>query len=59
MLAKQGLRILQEPSSLTAQIQKAKYFPKASFLEASLGYRPSFAWRSIFNARALLSHGLL
>jgi hypothetical protein len=59
MLAKQGWQILQEPSSLTAQILKAKYYPKNSFLQASLGSRPSFAWRSIANARSLLSKGLV
>jgi len=59
MLAKQGWRILQEPSSLTAQILKAKYYPKNSFLQASLGSRPSFAWRSIANARPLLRKGLV
>lgn len=53
LLAKQGWRILQEPHSITAMILKAKYF-----LEAKLGNRPSFAWRSIFNCRELLQQGL-
>jgi hypothetical protein len=40
------------------QILKAKYFPKVPFLEASLGTRPSYAWRSIFKARELMRQGL-
>jgi hypothetical protein len=49
MLAKQGWRFLHNPDSLVAQIMKEKYYPQQGFLEASLGNRPSFAWRSIFN----------
>jgi hypothetical protein len=43
MLAKQGWRIIQNPSSLMAEVFKAKYFPHGDFLSASLGNRPSFA----------------
>jgi hypothetical protein len=59
LLAKQGWRLCQNPSSLLGSILKAKYFPNSSFLEASLGKRPSYAWRSIFVARNLLKHGLV
>jgi hypothetical protein len=59
MLAKQGWRILQNPSSLMTTIIKAKYFPHGDFLNASLGNKPSFAWRSIWHAKELLSQGLL
>lgn len=37
---------------------KAKYYPQCSILEAPLGASPSFSWRSIWNARALLLEGL-
>jgi hypothetical protein len=30
-----------------------------SFLQAPLGYNPSYAWRSIVNARAVLDRGLI
>ncbi|GAU48556.1 hypothetical protein TSUD_405720 [Trifolium subterraneum] len=40
--------------SLAARIIKARYFPRSSLLEASLGYNPSFAWRSICKARQIL-----
>jgi hypothetical protein len=59
LLVKQGWRILQDPNSMVAQILKAKYFPRSSFLEGSLGNKPSFAWRSIFNAIQLLNQGLV
>ncbi|KAL5797117.1 hypothetical protein ACOSQ2_001937 [Xanthoceras sorbifolium] len=47
MLAKQGWRILNDPSSLLSRVLKAKYFPNTNFLKSSLGWKPSFIWRSI------------
>jgi hypothetical protein len=54
LLAKQGWRILQNPDSLVARVFKEKYFPSESFMQATLGNSPSYAWRSIFNARRFL-----
>lgn len=38
---------------------KDMYYPLCDFLEAGLGSRPSFAWRSILHSRDLLIKGLL
>jgi hypothetical protein len=59
LLAKQGWRILQDPNSMAAQILKVKYFPNCSFLEALLGSKPSFAWKSLCNAKDLLFQCLI
>jgi len=59
LLAKQGWRLLKNPDSLAGQILKAKYFPRGGFLEAELGRRPSFAWRSIFGSKDLKRDGLI
>jgi hypothetical protein len=59
MLAKQGWIILQNPTSLTAQIFKAKYYPRGDFMGAAIGNQPLYAWRSIWQARELLSQGLV
>jgi hypothetical protein len=48
LLAKQGWRLMKNPDSLIARILKVKYYPNSSFLDSSLGSRPSCAWRSIF-----------
>ena len=45
MLAKQGWRMLEEPSSLMARVYKAKYFPKSDVRGASIGSNPSYADR--------------
>jgi hypothetical protein len=58
LLAKQGWRLLQNPSSFVARILSEKYFPHGKFLEANLGRRPSYIWRSIWNSRKLLVEGL-
>ncbi|CAL2255004.1 unnamed protein product [Prunus armeniaca] len=47
MLAKIGWRLLSQPSSLLHQVLQAKYFPNGSFMEAQLGRKPSWGWRSI------------
>jgi hypothetical protein len=59
LLAKQGWRLIQHPSSLVAKIFQCKYYPSASFLEAPLGSRASFVWRSLFQAKDLLLRGIL
>jgi hypothetical protein len=59
LLARQGWRIMQEPNSMAAQILKAKYFPSSTFLKAPMGSKPSFAWRSLCNAKDLLLQGLV
>jgi hypothetical protein len=59
LLSKQGWRLVHYPISLVACIFKEKYFPASDFLNAQLDNRPSFAWRSIFQAKAVLDAGLV
>ena len=47
LLARQAWRILKEPSSLSARVLKAVYYPNVDFLEAGLGVSPSRVWRAI------------
>ncbi|XP_024178139.1 uncharacterized protein LOC112184080 [Rosa chinensis] len=58
MLAKQGWRLVTNPTSLIARLFKARYFPNCSFWEAGLGDSPSFSWRSILNGRPVLKAGI-
>lgn len=58
-LVKQGWRILQHLKSMVAIVLKEKYFLGGSFLQASLGYNPSYAWRNIIKAREMLERGLI
>jgi hypothetical protein len=59
LLAKQNWRLWKNPDSLVAQLMKAKYYPGKTLLEAKLGRRPSFAWRSIHGSCDLLKKGLI
>jgi hypothetical protein len=44
LLAKQGWRLLQQPTSLLSRVLKAKYFPNCSFMEADIPGHSSFSW---------------
>ncbi|XP_071721872.1 uncharacterized mitochondrial protein AtMg00310-like [Rutidosis leptorrhynchoides] len=57
LLAKQGWRIIQDPSSLLARSLKDKYFPHCRFLDAEIGRNPSYTWRCLLEGREVLSKG--
>ncbi|XP_074352750.1 putative mitochondrial protein AtMg00310 [Apium graveolens] len=57
MLGKQCWQLITNPDSLVAQLFKAKYFTNTNFMEAKLGSSPSFIWRSICEARSIVSAG--
>ena len=59
LLAKQAWRILQTPSSLCAQVIKARYFPEGSIMSATCPSGGSFTFRSILYGRDLLREGLV
>jgi hypothetical protein len=58
-LAKQCWRLLQSPESLLAKILKAKYYHNSFYMDAKLGLKPFFTWRSIHGTRDILEAGLL
>lgn len=46
LLGKQLWRMITHPNSLLARVFKSKYFCSTNPLNASLGSRPSFTWKS-------------
>jgi hypothetical protein len=59
LLAKQGWRLMQNSETLVGRIFQEKYYRGKGFLEANLGTRPSFAWRSIWSAKNLVEDGII
>jgi hypothetical protein len=59
LLAKQAWRLVQEPTSLSARILKAVYFPNGGFLDAELGASPSKIWQSILDGHSVLNLGMI
>ncbi|CAL1387047.1 unnamed protein product [Linum trigynum] len=57
ILAKQLWNLSLNPQSLVARLLKAKYHPKCNILEAKIGWRPSYVWRSLMGAQDLLKSG--
>lgn len=58
LLAKFGWKIITQPSSLLAQVLKAKYFPLSTFTVAVQRPKLSPIWSSILWGRELLLSGL-
>jgi hypothetical protein len=59
LLARQACQILQEPTSLSARVLKAVYFPTGDILNASIGSCPLQIWRAIIEGRDVLKLGLI
>jgi hypothetical protein len=59
MLARQAWRILQDPTSLSARVLKAVYYPTSEFLDAQIGSSPSQIWRAIHEGKGVLKQGLI
>ncbi|KAL9684071.1 hypothetical protein QQ045_021503 [Rhodiola kirilowii] len=57
LLAKQAWRIYTNPNLLISQVPKARYFKSTDIFNASLGWRPSKVWRSVFKSLELLRTG--
>ncbi|XP_074377871.1 putative mitochondrial protein AtMg00310 [Apium graveolens] len=57
MLGKQCWRLITNPDSLVARVYKAKYYADSDFMSDKLGSSPSFIWRSILEARKVISAG--
>ena len=57
LLAKQGWRLQTCTNSLFYRVFQAKYFPNGDFLSATLGTKPSNAWRSLFAAQQIVRKG--
>ncbi|XP_031099899.1 uncharacterized protein LOC116004105 [Ipomoea triloba] len=51
-------RFIQYPNSLVAKVFKARYYPRGSFLDATLGSNPSFIWPSVLESQLIVKGGI-
>lgn len=58
LLAKQGWRLSSNCDALVSKVLKARYYRHSNFLDAKIGTRPSFTWRSILAGRDVLLLGM-
>jgi hypothetical protein len=59
LLTKQSWRLWQTLNSFLVKIMEGKYFMGGNILDAKLGAKPSYAWRSIRDSCDLLKYGLI
>ena len=57
LLEKQLWRLITHPNSLLARVFKSGYYKSSDPLNASLGSRPSYAWRSMMAAQKPIKQG--
>ncbi|CAL1356041.1 unnamed protein product [Linum trigynum] len=58
LLARQVWNLYTRPDSLVARLLKAKYHKNDSILDARVGGRPSYVWRSLMSAQEFLVEGM-
>ena len=58
LLGNQGWRLLKHPEKLVSRVFKAGYYPDGSFLNANIGYNPSYVWRSVLKSQTILKQGV-
>ncbi|XP_043710337.1 uncharacterized mitochondrial protein AtMg00310-like [Telopea speciosissima] len=58
LLAKAAWRLWTTPDSHWAKFLKSIYFPHCDFMQARIGNRPSWGWRSLLVGRDVLLEGL-
>lgn len=57
LLGKHYWRLMKGEDSLVGRVFKSRYFPNCSLANSSVGFCPSYAWRSIRSARELVQRG--
>ncbi|KAK2447871.1 putative mitochondrial protein [Trifolium repens] len=57
LLGKHCWRLMTGEESLMGRVFKSRYYPRTSFLEAKIGFQPSYAWRSIQSATDVIKLG--
>jgi hypothetical protein len=57
LLAKQVWRLFHNKESLIYKVFKAKFFPHGTIMDARHSARASYAWKSILNARHVITKG--
>ena len=59
LLARQVWRLLHDPSSLSARVLKARYYPQSDILDATFVPHTSQGWHSLLEGRDLLALGII
>ncbi|KAH9686509.1 putative reverse transcriptase/RNA-dependent DNA polymerase [Citrus sinensis] len=57
MLGKQCWKLMTHPHSLVARIFKARYYPRSSFTDATVGFNRRYTWRLIMAAKHVVVKG--
>jgi len=57
LLGKHCWRLLSIGESLLARVFKSRYYARSSFMEATTGFQPRYAWRSMLQAREVVEGG--
>jgi hypothetical protein len=57
MLGKHAWKMFTDPRALITRLFKAKHFPNCDFIDSSISYNPSCAWRSIWSAKFVIKGG--